>query len=89
MRTSPILCLLLPLLFACGKPAQEKPRGGPPPAQITVTQVIPGEDVQAWCLSSACKHVMHQITRGSVRVRHPGQCALFAHQMLHYTFVAK
>ena len=43
MRTSPILCLLLPLLFACGKPAQEKPRGGPPPAQITVTQVIPGD----------------------------------------------
>ena len=43
MRTSLFLVLLLPLLFACGKPAQDKPRAGPPPAQITVTQVIPGD----------------------------------------------
>jgi RND family efflux transporter MFP subunit len=44
MRTSFLLALLLPLLLAsCGKPAPEKPRSGPPPAQITVTQVTSGE----------------------------------------------
>ncbi len=43
MRTSLLVVLLLPVLFGCGKPAQEKPRTGPPPTQITVTQVTSGD----------------------------------------------
>ncbi len=43
MRTLAALVLSLPLLLACGKSDQDKPRAGPPPAQITVTQVTPGD----------------------------------------------
>lgn len=35
--------LALTLLAACGRPADDKPRSGPPPTLITVTQVVQGE----------------------------------------------
>ncbi len=43
MRRRLALPLAVALLAACGKPAEDKPRSGPPPTLITVTQVVRGE----------------------------------------------
>lgn len=52
-------------------------------------RVMGDEDVQSRRLRRGCKHVVHQITRRSIWIGHPGQRTLGAYQMLHHPFVAE